>query len=205
MKKTLIALIVLSLSFGVVGCKSNKEETTTNTNEVSTQEESKENDKRSDDEMYELYTSKLEEVESLFKKNNIAFEEEKVEDNKKYDGKVSIRYEDSNNKNLGEFSLAGYGISFEKSGEIAYIAGNMLLNVNDEEIKTKGFKFEEIAFYKLRDILIPDIKSDAELNEKVKAYYDGEGNNIIEVINGKVKERILIGGTYIRYTIVINP
>ena len=50
MKKTLIALIILTLSFGVVGCDSDKEETTSNSNEVVTQEESKENDKRSSDE-----------------------------------------------------------------------------------------------------------------------------------------------------------
>ena len=34
MKKTLIALIILTLSLGVVGCTSDKEETTSNSNEV---------------------------------------------------------------------------------------------------------------------------------------------------------------------------
>ena len=41
MKKTLIALVILTLSFGVAGCASDKEETTSNSNEVVTQEESK--------------------------------------------------------------------------------------------------------------------------------------------------------------------
>ena len=60
MKNILIALMILVLSIGVVGCSSDKEETTSNSNEVVTQEESKENDKRSDDEMYEFYTSTVE-------------------------------------------------------------------------------------------------------------------------------------------------
>ena len=93
MKKTLIALIIFSLSFGVVGCKSDKEETTTNNNEVVTKEEKK----RSSDEMYELYTSKLEEVEKFFKENNIDFKQENNCKNTKYDGKTTIAYENSEN------------------------------------------------------------------------------------------------------------
>ena len=83
MRKTLIALIILTLSLGVVGCTPDKEETASNSNEVVTQEEAKENDKRSDDEMYELYTSKLEEVEKLFKENNLDFKEKNDDKNKK--------------------------------------------------------------------------------------------------------------------------
>ena len=56
MRKILIALIIFSLSFGVVGCKSDKEENTTNNSEVVTQEKSNEQKKRSSDEMYDLYT-----------------------------------------------------------------------------------------------------------------------------------------------------
>lgn len=97
MKKILIALIVLTLSLGVVGCTSDKEETASNSNEVVTQEESKEKDKRSDDEMYELYTSKLEEVEKFFKENNIDFKQENNYKNTKYDGKTTIAYENSEN------------------------------------------------------------------------------------------------------------
>ena len=116
MRKTLIALIIFSLSFGVVGCKSDKEETTTNNNEVVTKEEKK----RSSDEMYDLYTSKLEEVYKLFKENNITVEEESDERNKKYDGKISIRFEDSDIENIGEFPVVGYGLSFKDNGEISY-------------------------------------------------------------------------------------
>lgn len=93
MKKTLIVLVILTLSFGVVGCTSDKEETTSNSKEVVTQEESKEEKKRSSDEMYELYLSKVEEVGKLLKENNIPYEEKN--NNSKYNDITSIEYENS--------------------------------------------------------------------------------------------------------------
>ena len=155
MKKRLIALIILTLSFGVVGCTSDKEETASNSNEVVTQEESKEEKKRSSDEMYELYTSKLEEVEKFFKENNIDFKEDQSNKNKKYDGTVSISYENSDDN--AKYSVAGYGIAFNSDGEIKSISAGITLNVIDEEMKNKKFKFEETEFYKLHNILVPDI------------------------------------------------
>ena len=201
MRKTLIALIIFSLSFGVVGCKSDKEETTTNNNEVVTKEEKK----RSSDEMYDLYTSKLEEVEKLFKENNITVEEESDERNKKYDGKISIRFEDSDIENIGEFPVVGYGLSFKDNGEISYISAKMVLNVNDD-MKSKEFKFEDTEFYKLHNILIPEIKNADEINQKVnEAYKDLTSLGQVDIENGNIKESIILGDNSMDYIILINP
>ena len=206
MKKRLIALIILTLSLGVVGCTSDKDETTSNSNEVVTQEESNEQKKRSSDEMYDLYTSKLEEVEKLFKENNINFQEVSIKKNKKYDGKVSIRFEDNDVENIGEFPVAGYGLSFEDNGEILYISAKMVLNVNDDDMKSKEFKFEDTEFYKLKNILIPEIKNADEINQKVnEAYKALTSLGQVDIENGNIKESIILGDNSMDYIILINP
>ncbi len=206
MKKRLIALIILTLSLGVVGCTSDKEETATNSNEVVTQEKSNEQKKRSSDEMYDLYTSKLEEVYKLFKENNITVEEESDERNKKYDGTVSIRFEDSDIENIGEFPVVGYGLSFKDNGEISYISAKMVLNVNDDDMKSKEFKFEDTEFYKLHNILIPEIKNADEINQKVnEAYKDLTSLGQVDIENGNIKESIILGDNSMDYIILINP
>ena len=203
MRKTLIALIIFSLSFGVVGCKSDKEETTSNSNEVVTQEKSKKNDKRSDDEMYDLYTSKLEEVEKVFKENNIDFKDKKNTD--KYDGKTGITYEDSNKDNVGEFSVADYNIYFDDEN-VRNIVLQISLNVNDDDMKAKEFKFEETEFYKLKNILIPEINNIDEINKKVnEGYKNLTSVESIGLKNENIKETILLGSNRLVYTVIINP
>ena len=206
MRKTLIALIILTLSFGVVGCTSDKEETRSNSNEVVTQEEAKENDKRSDDEMYELYTSKLEEIKKFFEENNIDFEQKDNYKNTKYDGTTSITYENSDNNTVGEFVIAGYGISFDKDSNIRYISSRMSLTVNDDEMKTKEFKFEETEFYKLKNILIPEVNNIDEINKKItEGYKNLTSSKGIDFENENIEERILLGENRLVYTIIINP
>ncbi len=204
MKKILIALMILSLSFGVVGCKSDKEETTSNSNEVVTQEKSKKNDKRSDDEMYDLYTSKLEDIEKIFKENNIDFKDKKNTD--KYDGKTGITYEDSDKDNVGEFSVASYNLYFDKEGSVKYISLQISVNVNDDDMKTKDFKFEETEFYKLKNILIPEIKNVDEINKKVnEGYKNLTSTQSIDIENENIEENIFLGNNMLVYTIIINP
>ena len=206
MKKRLIALIILTLSLGVVGCTSDKEETASNSNEVVTQEESKEEKKRSSDEMYELYASKLDEVEKLFKENNIDFKVKNDKKNTKYDEKVSIAYENGDNNNIGEFSLAGYGLTFEKNGDIMYVSADMKVNVSDDEMKAKEFKFEDTEFYKLKNILIPELDNLDEINEKVnKAYKNLTSLESVKIESENIEERILLGDNSIVYTVIINP
>ncbi|WP_308780809.1 hypothetical protein [uncultured Clostridium sp.] len=206
MRKTLIALIILTLSFGVIGCTSDKEETTSNNNEVVTQEESKEEKKRSSDEMYELYASKVDDVEKLFEENNLNFEFKNDKNNKKYDEKISLVYEDSNKDAVGEISVAGYGLAFEENGDIMFISAQISMNVNDEEMKSKEFKFEETEFYKLHNIIVPDIKNTDEINKKVNAAYkELTSLDKVELENGKVEETIVLGDNTINYIIIINP
>ncbi len=204
MKKRLIALIILTLSLGVVGCTSDKEETASNSNEVVTQEESKEEKKRSSDEMYKLYLSKVEEVGKLLKENNIAYEEKN--EKSKYNGITSIEYENSSQEAINEFTIGRYGIAFDENDEILYISSRMNLNVNDEEMKAKEFKFEETEFYKLHNILVPDIKNTEEINEKINATYK-ELTSTERVVfeNGNIEERFLLGDNSLTYTIIINP
>ena len=206
MRKTLIALVILTLSFGVVGCTSDKEKTTSNINEVVTQEESKEEKKRSSDEMYELYASKVEDVEKFFKENNLNFEVKNSRKNTKYDEKASLSYEDSSNNNIGEFSVANYGASFEENGDIRYISARMSLNVNDDEMKTKEFKFEDTEFSKLKNILIPEINNIDEINKKVnEGYKNLTSTKTIELKNGNIKESFILGNNMLAYTVVIYP
>ena len=206
MRKTLIALMVLTLSIGVVGCSSDKEETASNSNEVVTQEESKEEKKRSSDEMYELYASKVDDVEKLFEENNLNFEFKNDKNNKKYDEKISLVYEDSNKDAVGEISVAGYGLAFEENGDIMFISAQISMNVNDEEMKSKEFKFEETEFYKLHNIIVPDIKNTDEINKKVNAAYkELTSLDKVELENGKVEETIVLGDNTINYIIIINP
>lgn len=203
MKKGLIALVLLGLSFGLVGCKVHAEAPTNNG--VVSEETSKEENKRSSDEMYEIYTSKLEEVEKLFRDNKIEFREEKDNKNKKYKGITTIAYENSNNKAINEFVIGRYGIAFDNNGEIKYITAKMSLNVNDDDMKTKEFKFEDTEFCKLTNALASDIKNYDEINKKVNNYYNGNDSSVIDLESGKIKQTIVLGDNCIDYIILINP
>ena len=207
MKRLMILGLVSCLSVTtLVGC-GKKEEVASGTNQVTTQEESKEEtkeEKRSSDEMYDLYTSKLNEVEKFFEDNNIDFKEDEINRNKKYDGTVSISYENSDDNE--EYSIAGYGIAFEENGEISYITARLAMNVNDEEMKSKEFKFEETEFYKFKNILIPEIKNTDEINDKVNSTYKNLTSiDRIEIENGNIKEIFLLGDNTLVYDIIICP
>ena len=149
---------------------------------------------------------KVKNSKKLFKENNINFQEVSIKKNKKYDGKVSIRFEDNDVENIGEFPVAGYGLSFEDNGEILYISAKMVLNVNDDDMKSKEFKFEDTEFYKLHNILIPEIKNADEINQKVnEAYKDLTSLGQVDIENGNIKESIILGDNSMDYIILINP
>ena len=153
--------------------------------------------------MYDLYTSKLEEVEKVFKENNIDFKDKKNTD--KYDGKTGITYEDSNKDNVGEFSVADYNIYFDDEN-VRNIVLQISLNVNDDDMKAKEFKFEETEFYKLKNILIPEINNIDEINKKVnEGYKNLTSVESIGLKNENIKETILLGSNRLVYTVIINP
>ena len=156
--------------------------------------------------MYELYASKVDDVEKLFEENNLNFEFKNDKNNKKYDEKVVLAYEDSSKDNLGEISVANFGLLFDEKGEILYMSSRISLNVNDDEMKTKEFKFEDTEFYKLKNILIPEVNNIDEINRKLnEAYKNLTSSKGIDFENENIKERILLGENTLVYTIIINP
>lgn len=73
-------------------------------------------------------------------------------------------------------------------------------------MKSKEFKFEDTEFYKLHNILIPEVKNTDEINEKVNDTYKTLTSiDRIEIENGKVKETIVLGDNCIDYIITIYP
>lgn len=211
MKKKLIIGLLLVTSLLVVGCNKDKESSNVKPNNVvstdgNNTEQASGTSARSSDEMYELYTSKLTEVEKLFKDNTIAFKEKNNDKNKKYDGKVAIIYEDSSKKQPGEIPSALYSLNFEDNGEIKYISANISLNLIEDEMKNKEFKFEDTEFYKLHNILVSDNKNTDEINKKVNdAYKNLISIKNIESQNGKIKEMLTLTPDSINYIIIINP
>ena len=73
-------------------------------------------------------------------------------------------------------------------------------------MKAKEFKFEETEFYKLHNILAPEVKNTDEINEKVNDTYKTLTSiDRIEIENGKVKETIVVGDNCVDYIITIYP
>ena len=73
-------------------------------------------------------------------------------------------------------------------------------------MKTKEFKFEDTEFYKLKNILIPEVNNIDEINEKVnEGYKNLTSIKSIDIENGNIKESILLGSDRLVYTVIINP
>ena len=73
-------------------------------------------------------------------------------------------------------------------------------------MKTKEFKFEDTEFYKLKNILIPEVNNIDEINRKLnEAYKNLTSSKGIDFENENIKERILLGENTLVYTIIINP
>ena len=180
--------------------------------------------------MYESYTSKLEEIKELFENNNIQYIEENKNSN--YEGTTNIEYENSEEKEVGTFSKATYGVAFDVNSDILFISSKLKINVSDIEMKNSGFVFEDTIFNELHNILAPDVNTESQFNEKVNLVYEnmeiseytedgelidyenndngskqeieGEIERDIEIVNGKVIERIIVGENTLEYMVYIN-
>ena len=87
-----------------------------------------------------------------------------------------------------------------------YVSADMKVNVSDDEMKAKEFKFEDTEFYKLKNILIPELDNLDEINEKVnKAYKNLTSLESVKIESENIEERILLGDNSIVYTVIINP
>ena len=73
-------------------------------------------------------------------------------------------------------------------------------------MKAKEFKFEETEFYKLKNILIPEINNIDGINKKVnEGYKNLTSVESIGFKNENIKETILLGSNRLVYTVIINP
>ena len=73
-------------------------------------------------------------------------------------------------------------------------------------MKTKEFKFEDTEFYKLKNILISEINNIDEINEKInEAYKKLTSTGRVEIKNGNITEKFILGDNSLVYDIIINP
>ena len=206
MKKLLISMLVLSSLVTMVGCN-DKKINDTNSKPVENEqiENNNENKERSNKEMYEIYEELLPKVKSYYESLGVDIEEEKSQNCKDYNGNTYISYRDYDNKNVDEFSVVDYGLSFDQEGKIRFILGSMYMNIDAEDYKDGNFKFEETPFYELSKIFGASNLDYTSINEKVNDYFKGNGSDLIQREDGQYSERINLGQSQFSYIININP
>lgn len=204
MKKVLISMLVLSSLVTMVGC-GNKSTATDDSDKSTATNEQVENRKRSNEEMYKVYEELLPKVKSYYESLGVSIEEEKSQKCKDYDGNTYISYRDYDNKNVDEFSVVDYGLSFDQEGEIRFILGSMYMNIDESFYKDGNFKFEETPFYELSKLFGMEDLDYTSVNEKVNDYFKGNGSDLIHRNKGQFSERINLGQSQFAYIININP
>lgn len=208
MKKVLISMLVVSLLM-MVGC--NDKSTATNDSDNTTQseqvEDSKKNEdkKRSNEEMYRIYEELLPEVKSYYESLGVQLKEEKDENLSDYSNSTSISYIDYDNNIKGEFSRIFYGLVSNPKGELSFLGGSMYMNIDAEDYKDGNFKFEETPFYELSKIFGAGDLDYTGINEKVNAYFKGNGSDLVQREEGQFSERINLSSGEFVYIININP
>lgn len=208
MKKVLISMLVVSLLM-MVGCKDKS--TATNDSDNTTQseqvEDSKKNEdkKRSNEEMYRIYEELLPEVKSYYESLGVQLKEEKDENLSDYSNSTSISYIDYDNNIKGEFSRIFYGLVSNPKGELSFLGGSMYMNIDAEDYKDGNFKFEETPFYELSKIFGAGDLDYTGINEKVNAYFKGNGSDLVQREEGQFSERINLSSGEFVYIININP
>ena len=206
MKKLLISMLVLSSLVTMVGCN-DKKINDTNSKPVENEqiENNNENKERSNKEMYEIYEELLPKVKSYYESLGVDIEEEKSQKCKDYNGNTYISYRDYDNKNVDEFSVVSYGLSFDPKGELSFLGGSMYMNIDESFYKDGNFKFEETQFYELSKLFGMEYLDYTSVNEKVNDYFNGNGSDLIYRNKGQFSERINLGQSQFAYIININP
>ena len=205
MKKLLISILVLSSLVTMVGCSDKSTATNDSDKSTATNEQVESSKKRSNEEMYKIYEELLPKVKSYYESLGVQLEEEKSDKAKDYDGNTYISYRDYDNKNVDEFSVVDYGLSFDQEGKIRFILGSMYMNIDAEDYKDGNFKFEETPFYELSKIFGASNLDYTSINEKVNDYFKGNGSDLIQREDGQYSERINLGQSQFSYIININP
>lgn len=79
------------------------------------------------------------------------------------------------------------------------------MNIDPKDYKGGNFKFEQTPFYELSKIFSDGTLDYTEINEDINAYYNGNGSNLVQRVDGRYSERINLGHSEIAYIININP
>lgn len=205
MKKLLISILVLSSLVTMVGCSDKSTATNDSDKSTATNEQVESSKKRSNEEMYKIYEELLPKVKSYYESLGVQLEEEKSDKAKDYDGNTYISYRDYDNKNVDEFSVVSYGLSFDPKGELSFLGGSMYMNIDESFYKDGNFKFEETPFYELSKLFGMEDLDYTSVNEKVNDYFNGNGSDLIYRNKGQFSERINLGQSQFAYIININP
>lgn len=203
MKKIFITTLILVTTLVMVGCASaeSKDENNTINQQVS---ENNESNKKIEEKLYKKFEELFPKVEKVLQDNGINYEiiKNKLENNK-YNEYESINV--SKVSKPGVFSDIGYGLGTDKEDNISDIRIVMFLGVDNEEIKSNGFKIEETMFNDMSKILIKDGIDYSDTNSKINELYNsGDEDTIINEYDN-VQEVITVASDYIGYSITINP
>ena len=79
------------------------------------------------------------------------------------------------------------------------------MNIDAEDYKDGNFKFEETPFYELSKIFGAGDLDYTGINEKVNAYFKGNGSDLVQREEGQFSERINLSSGEFVYIININP
>lgn len=202
MKKIFITTLILVTTLFMVGCVSAESK---GKNDTINQQvyENTESDKKIE-KLYNKYTELLPKVQTVLESNAIEYEVVENEiDDKKYSNYSSIIASEENE--VGKFTDISYNLGFNSKDEISDFRIVMFFNIDIDEIKSNGFKFEETMFNDIAKILIGDGIDYSETNNKINDLYDNDTEDIIINEYDNIKEKITVSNNSIGYSITINP
>lgn len=197
MKKNIVLIMFLVIIVSLCGCTKKDEEISggnaNNENEIVL--------KRSNNEMYQVYSNKFQDVKNLFSDLGLSCEETL---NSSYNGPICIAYTDHLNDREGAITSADYqAVIYE--GNIEQILARININVDDLKYIEGEFKFEDTIFNKLRQIVLSNPMNYEEINLASNNYYKENGDYLIIIEDDYVKETLQFGYNNIYYTIKIIP
>jgi hypothetical protein len=141
-KAILLAIMSMCVSVFLVGCSKTDdevEETTEISYDLNT----------SEGRLYKTHIESISKVEDLFNSLGINWEllmgEEAIES-------YMMQYKDMNNDEIGSIYRATYEATIEEAGCVQGIRADIYKNIDIDDIRENGFKFEESEFYDLLKI-----------------------------------------------------
>lgn len=190
MKRKLKVAVLLALLLLLVGCfkedvKTSRRYSTSKTN----------------DEMLEIYQEYLPEVEKLFTEKGVELE---YGDSRYsiYDTQTYVRSPEIAGDSATDYF---YELTFLYDDTVSGISIRMTTDVDEEDLRTNGFKIEESELYKIHDIFIPYMDNAEEINRKLKSIYDGDTvDKTFHIKTGTHSEMIILRDNRLSYTIYLD-